>query len=444
MIFMSNKKIEGSLNPLFAILICLWMAVPFFQVRVGVLFLLLAFMAWLITTDLKWLINNLYLNLIFIMIFFVTFIPFLLVGELRYGEAGANAILISFPQFFIGIFINHYYMFYKKDYKTLGKIAFYFILFYTIGSLQTYFGLLIYPMASRQLATGLSAFSELYGRMGIGGFGFVYSGTFLLVAIVYTFIWKRNLLSLKYNILMIASMIVVFLMIFKASYATSLIIIFCGILLILLIRNKYSLMSMFLITMMSIPFMPRHVIADVLLGIANFNGGNSILKEKFTDLASIFLASSVDSQAGNRIDLYVSSLKVFLENPLFGIYGPFGDQNARLVGGHSGWLDLLAYYGLFTGIPLLIAFYANYKLQYSLFKKSKFHVYITIVYFLIFVFGLINPILYVYEIGFVLFCIVPAIPYIPYAFKANALTETNKEKSDHTSESIMASQYSPS
>lgn len=435
---MSNKKIESKLNQLFVILICLWIAMPFFRIRAGVIFLILIFLAWLVTTDLNWLTKKIYLNLVFVLIFFVTFIPYIIVGDLQYGEAGANAILISFPLFFMGLFINHYYMFYKKDYKTLGKIAFYFLVFFTFGSLQTYFGLLKYPMASRLLATGVSEFSEIYNLMGIGGFGYIYSGTFLLLSISYTYLRRRNLLSIKYRILIIFSIVVIILMLLRASYATSLIITFCGLVLILFVRNKLTLMITLLLIVIVVTFVSQSLIAEFFLIIANFFSENPILNEKFVDLASTFSYSSLDGQTGTRMDLYISSLKVFLENPLFGIYGPFGNQNARLVGGHSGWLDLLAYYGLFTSIPLFIAFYYNFKIHFSLFKKSKFNNYIAILYFLIFVFGLINPILYVYEIGFVLFCIIPAIPFIPYAFKTNTIAETNKEKSDQTNESFMA------
>lgn len=204
------------------------------------------------------------------------------------------------------------------------------------------------------------------------------------------------------------------------------------------------LMITFLFTVVFLTFSSDSLIADFLLSIANFFTGNPILEEKFKDLASTFIYSSIGGQTGTRMDLYTSSLNVFLENSFFGIYGPFGDQNASLVGGHSGWFDLLAYYGLFTSIPLFIAFYCNFKVQFSFLKKSKFHVYIAILYFLIFLFGLINPILYVYEIGFVLFCIIPAIPFIPYAFKTNTLVETNKEMRDQTNEDLMASQYSSS
>lgn len=436
--------IQYKLNQVAVILITMWIAIPFFRVRVGVIFFILLFVFWLITTDIKWLTNKLSLNLLFVLVFFSTFVPYFFVGGLQYGPAGIKTILVNFPLFFVGLFINHYYMFYKKDYKTLGKIAFYFLIFFSIGSLQTYFGLITYPMASRQLATGAPEYSEIYGLIGIGGFGFIYSGTFLLLAILYTFLRRRSLFSLKNNILMIFTIVVIFLMLLKASFATSLLITFCGLLLILFVRNKSTLLMTFLFAVIFIIFSSESLIADFFLAIANSFSGNPVLKEKFTDLASTFYSSSLNGQTGNRFDLYVSSLKVFFVNPLFGIYGPFGNQNASLVGGHSGWFDLLAYYGLFTSIPMFIAFYYNFKIHFRFLKKIKFHVYYAILYFIIFVFGLINPILYVYEIGFVLFCIIPAIPFIPYAFKTNALAETNKEKSDHTNEDIMARQYSPS
>jgi len=441
---MNITKVVNKLNQLFIILICLWVAMPFIRIRVGVIFFVIIFFAWLITTDLKWLTKKIYLNLVFVLIFFVTFIPYIIARDLQYGSVGANAILVSFPLFFVGIFINHYYMFYKKDYKTLGKVAVYFLVFFTIGALQTYFGLLKYPMASRELASGSSEFLEAYNRIGIGGFGYIYGGTFLLLAILYTFIRKRNLFSVKYRFFIVFPMVTIFLMILKASYAISLLIAFCGLILILFVRNKLTIIITLLTTMMVLVFTSNSLIAEFFLNISNFFSDNPILKEKFRELALIFLNSSLGGQTGNRLDLYVSSFKVFLENPIFGVYGPLGDRDARLVGGHSGWLDLLAYYGLFTSIPLFIAFYYNFKIHFNLFKKSKSHVYIAILYFLIFVFGLINPILYIYEIGFVLFCIIPAIPFLPYAFKTSEITETNKEKSDQTNESFMARQYSPS
>lgn len=441
---MINNKIVYKLNQIAVILICMWIAIPFFRVRVGVLFLIFVFFVWLLTTDLKWITRILYWHLLFVFAFFASFIPYIISGTLQYGPASPNIILVNFPLFFIGLFINHYYMFYKKDYKTIGKVAVYFLIFFTLGSLQTYFGLLKYPMASRQLATGLPEFSKMYSSIGIGGFGFIYSGTFLLLAIIYILLRKRNVFSVKYNILIIFAIVIIFLMVLKASYATSLIITFGGLILILFARNKLTIIITLLFTVIFLTFISRSLIAKFFLVISNYFSGNPILNEKFGDLASVFFYSSLDGQTGYRIDLYISSLQVFLANPFFGIYGPLGDQNASLVGGHSGWLDLLAYYGLFTSIPLFIAFYYNFKIQFNLFKKSKFNVYIAILYFFIFVFGLINPILYIYEIGFVLFCIIPAIPFLPHAFKINALVETNKEKSDQSNESFMARQYSPS
>lgn len=438
------NKIEYKLNQVAVIFITLWIAIPFFRERVGVIFFVLLFIFWLLTTDMKWLTKKLSWSLLFVLIFFITFIPYLIVGNLQYGAAGGNIILVNFSLFFVGLFINHYYLFYKKDYQTLGKIAFYFILFFTIGSLQTYFGLLTYPMASRQLATGLPEFSEIYGRLGIGGFGFIYSGTFLLLAIFYAMFRGNNLFSLKNKLLMRFAIVVIFLMLLKASFATSLLITFCGILLILFVRNKLTLLMTLLFSVIFITFSSESLIAEFFLTIADSFSENPVLNEKFTDLADTFHSSSLDGQAGTRVDLYLSSFNVFLANPFFGIYGPFGDQNASLVGGHSGWFDLLAYYGLFTSIPLFLALYFNFKIHFNILKKSNFHVYLTILYFLIFIFGLINPILYVYEIGFVLFYIIPAIPFIPYAFKKNALAETKKEKSVRTNENIMASQYSPS
>lgn len=418
-----NKDIsllKFRLNQIACIMMCMWIAIPYFRIRAGVAFLLLMFGVWLITTDLKWFTRKLTLDLVLIIIFFITFIPYILSGSLQYGAAGPKMILVNFPIFFVGIFINHYYMYYKKNYKVLGKIAFFFLLFFTIGSLQTYLGLLQYPMASRELAGALADNPELgnrYSLLGIGGFGHIYSASFLLVATSFLLKSNHHLYTIKSRIFVLVSVIPIFLMLLQASYATSLIILFLGLLSVLIVRNKFGLIILNTSAVLFFLLIPKTTWYKFFIGIADVFSWNNILNEKFLDLANSFLYGPGNGQTGDRIELYSTSFETFLSNPLFGIYGPLGNSNTGLLGDHSGWLDLLGYYGLFTVIPLALAVYVNYKKHLRFYQATSYYGFVIVIYLLILVLGIVNPIVYVYEIGFILFFIVPAIPFMGYLFK---------------------------
>ncbi|SFQ62590.1 hypothetical protein SAMN05421670_3069 [Psychrobacillus psychrotolerans] len=412
----TNKDIGSLLyrvNQIACILMCMWIAIPYFRIRVGVIFLLFTFIIWLITTDLKWLIRQWTLDLVFLLIFFTTLIPYIIVGSLAYG-------IVNLSIFFVGLFINHYYMYYKEDYRMLGKIAFFSLLFFTVGSLQTYFGLLEYPMASRELAGAVANHPEvgrIYDNLGIGGFGHIYSASFLLVISLYLNFKKNNLLPIKLKVFSIITVVTMFLMILEASYATSLIIVFFGFFMVLIIRNKSILILLITIGFMFFLLFSSILISPFFLKLAEIFSGNAILYVKFIELSNIFKNGAIVGQTGDRIELYLMSFQTFLENPLFGIYGPFGNTANAAIGGHSGWFDLLAYYGVFTAVPLFLILYFNYRKHMKFYRKSNFYSYIIVIYLLFILFGIVNPILTVFEIGFVIFCVVPIIPFMPFAFK---------------------------
>lgn len=424
--FISFKK---HINTLCCMFMCVWMAIPFFRVHTGVNVLLLFFLVWFVTTDLRWVFDKLSWDIIFIFIFFITFIPYYLFGNLEYGIYGSKIILVNFPLFFLGIIVNHYYMYFKKDYKVLGKIAIVSLTSYLIGSFQTYLGLLKYPMASRHLAGFVSQhleLKELYNSLGIGGFGHVSACGFVLIASIYLIRKKESKLGLKYRIISLFSIVIIFLMIIKASYTITLIIAFLGISLALLPKNhKVFALILYIITFLLV-LLPQRIIGKLLFIVADFFSNNEILHMKFLSLSNNFIYGGSLSESTNRVELYMTSLSTFLKQPLFGIYGPLGNSNNigyHTIGGHSGWLDLLAFYGLFAGIPLFFILFFNIKKNLTFYKGTKYYRYIFIAYLFFVIYGFINPVISVYEIGFVVLFVIPAIPFIPYVFN-----KTNIEK----------------
>ncbi|KDE46144.1 hypothetical protein [Geobacillus sp. CAMR5420] len=407
------------INRVIILLLSTWMVWPYFNNKIGIIPIFVIIVLWVITTDYRWLFEKWTPDLLLICVWFITFIPYVLTRNFTYGVIDPEYILTCFFLFVFGIFVNHYYMFYKKDFVTLGRIAFISLFMYLVGSIQTYLGLQKFPYASRTLATANHSLQYSYLGMGIGGFGFVYSLVFVTILSLY--LLKKNIprLGNMYKSLYILFIICLLLTIIKASYATALIFTFVGIILVFTIKGLRSLIIGVFLALIFILAIPKESIAEFLVNVAYLFKDNDIVYVKFMDLAETFLGESADSQTANRGHLYLTSLITFIQNPLFGIYGPFGNQDNGQIGGHSGWLDLLAMYGIFGSLPLFLAIILNFRKQLLFYSGHPYYVFLIIAQILFICFGFLNPVTYVYQIGFALFVVAPALPFLPYAFGRN-------------------------
>ena len=204
-------------------------------------------------------------------------------------------------------------------------------------------------------------------------------------------------------------------MILKASYAIPVILILTAVSLLMAFKSKKRACLLVLFGLLFLLVFPKTVIGDCILKMARLFKGN-VIGEKFTDLAEVFLNNELGGQTGTRIKLYSISFRAFLNNPFFGIYGPFGNINDR-IGWHSGWLDLMGLYGLFSSLPMFVGILTNFKKQLLFFSEHPYYKFLLVTQLMFMIFGLINPLTYVYQIGFALFFITPAIPFLPYTFE---------------------------
>jgi len=315
-------------------------------------------------------------------------------------------------------------MYYKRNYYVLGVIVVTSLIAFTIGSVQTYMGLELNPLASRILATSVSHFEEekvKLNQMGVGGFGYIYASGFLFLTLLYFVPKYRFKLRKIIKGIILVSLTAISFMILKASYTTVILIILSGILLVTVVRNKRMLVLTLVVIFVLILLIPQSSLGENILLFSKLFSGNSIVFEKLNDLGTSLLYNITTSQTNNRINLYMQSANTFFNQPLFGIYGPFGNINSS-VGGHSGWLDLLAFYGLFTGVPLVAILYTNFKKHLRVYREDRYYGYLVVIYFLFVVLGFINPVLYVYEIGFVLFMVVPSVPMISVEIRSKYLS----------------------
>ncbi|MFJ7638132.1 hypothetical protein ACIQZM_13965 [Peribacillus sp. NPDC097206] len=414
---LKTNSFLSNINKWIILFMCTWYSWPYFNYKLGVIPFLLILIIWFFTTDYRWVFQRIPLDLVMVIIWAITFLPYILTGGFLYGIVDGKYVMITFILFIGGIFINHYYMYYNNNDLVLGKVAFFSILFYVIASTQTYLGLKDYPLAARGLATGSDPLQQTYLSLGIGGFGFVYSAVFINILILYFVIKKVQDVNKFYKILCLFIYIIITTMLISASYATAILVLLTGTLLIVMIKGKKSfIFCMILVFLFLFLINPIEMIGYFLIESAKLFKTNEVISSKFLDLAQGFVSESVGSQTSGRGQLYLASLETFLRNPIFGIYGPFGHDFKSEVGGHSGWLDLMAYYGLFGSLPLFIAIFLNFRKQLRFYASHPyFHVLLT-AQLLFVIFGFINPIIYIYQIGFVLFVVGPSIPYLPYAF----------------------------
>ena len=188
---------------------------------------------------------------------------------------------------------------------------------------------------------------------------------------------------------------------------------FLGCALVLFVRRKrtFYILAIQFVCIMLIFSATEGFFSTIFFKLADVFDSNPVIYEKLRDLALTFGNLTIYSQTTNRIQLYYSSFRSFLSNPLFGVHGPFG-TSSYIVGGHSGWLDLMAYYGLFATIPLFLAIGSNFIKIIRINRHNESTIGILVVQVLFIALGIINPILYVYHIGLVVFLIVPSVPYI--------------------------------
>ncbi|MBL4954461.1 hypothetical protein RCG24_20910 [Neobacillus sp. OS1-32] len=422
----TNVNPLTTINEWIIILMCIWISWQYFNFKLGVLPFLALTAAWFISSDYRWAFKGLPLDIVMIIVWGLTFLPYMVTGNFFYGGLDIKYTIITFMLFTFGIFINYYYMYYNNNPAVLGKIVFFTMFFYLISSIQTYIGLKKYPLAARELATGSDPSQGTYSSLGIGGFGFIYSAVFLNIVILY-FVLINNRVSKKYKFFAITVCFMITIMLISASYATSLIIGFLGAFLVICVRDKkWFILSMILAVLFFIAF-PKEIIGYFLIDIAKLFDSSYVIQSKFLDLAQGFLGNTLGSQTSGRKELYLASLQTFLQNPFFGIYGPFGNAFHAKVGGHSGWLDLMAYYGLFGSLPLFAAIFFNFKKQLKFFSKHPYYRFLLTAQALFVLFGFINPITYIYQVGFILFVVAPAVPFLPQAFVKRNLEKGNRK-----------------
>lgn len=317
---------------------------------------------------------------------------------------GIDVYLLNYIRIGFSILMFDYYM-ELNDYKVIKKLTLVSIALIVFVCITTIKVLSTNKDAARILATGREDLAQnLHGI--IGTYGFIYSLVFICIVILGCFVdgtIKKN------KVLWILILGLLLITIFEASFMIAIILLAAISLLMIFKVNKFSHFLFLFLLMVIFIELCLPFISDGLIFLANSVESQS-MSMRFNELNQFIIDGNVGGTVdmGIRFNLYMISIKSFISSPLIGVGGFYGyDTRYFGIGGHSGFLDEIARYGILGTVSLFIGLIENMKYIYKKFDKKQKNIYMkcTVAFFSL---GFINTILFV-PIIVVVFFVVPGL-----------------------------------
>lgn len=134
----------------------------------------------------------------------------------------------------------------------------------------------------------------------------------------------------------------------------------------------------------------RDSVAGFLIDFGRSGILGDILSGKANDFA-VGLVQGSDAMNNTRLDLYAQSLKVFVENFLIGVHSV--PWSVGKVGGHSGWLDGLADFGILRYLPFVV-FLLGLRRPYGGSTSRQERTSYDTAYMALLLVGFVNPVIF--------------------------------------------------
>ncbi len=215
-----------------------------------------------------------------------------------------------------------------------------------VGSLLSLRVLLVDQTISRILAgEATEAEMQEYYSRGVGGYGTVYSTTFLCFGAIY---WLTHTKVKLDKILIIIYLATAYLFIIYASYTTAILITIAVSLVAMTSKIKPMMKSLVVVAAIIILiFLLWDPIIDLIISIFN-RLELTVVVRRLTQLTEATENNDLSSLA--RAQLYLKSWESFIAHPLVG---------SDVAGRHSQILDTMAYFGI-AGVlmPILLVYYS--------------------------------------------------------------------------------------
>lgn len=291
------------------------------------------------------------------------------------------------------------YIINNKDFKLCKSLCVCLYLSFLITTITTITGNMVFPHASRMMATGMADNPELlyqYYRYNIGGFDFVYSVALLIPIMIYVI---KNNREYRYPLLVLVFTSIY--SIYVSEYTTALLISLLGLSCFFMssvITRRHLKLYFIVIAVFALFFYT--VIPVILNAVADMLGSDDIAV-RLHDISDMILGKELDkgSDIATRQNIYMDSFMGFLENPIVGI------QENR--GGHSFVLGVLCYWGMFGFLMLYFLLRNLNKIFFKPFVNTSINGHICVFYALYLIVITLNPRVYLIV---PLFCI-PLVAY---------------------------------
>lgn len=257
-------------------------------------------------------------------------------------------------------------LFNKRD-NIVKPLLWIIVITYGITIATTIYGNIIFPGASRELATGMpgnEALYNIYRTMNIGGFLVVYCT--VLPTVILPYIFKSRAIPRVFTLLIF---LLILFFAYQTQYTTALLVCLSSAMFFFARKNLYPKdVIRYLLFFSVIAVFLWELLPGILFALSELLD-NPIFAERLNDIAGIL---SGDDNTGEdlkeRQDVYEMGINAFLDNPIIG--------SGKRVGGHSFVLDALSEFGLVGLIMLLVMIKKIYDLYAMPFKKEPFFGYL--------------------------------------------------------------------
>lgn len=392
-----------SANSILLYLLCIWYTTPWVayasssQVAVALAIL------WATTADWsalgKVIARNLWLG-----VWAAYLLILAIFGAWQYGQMELAIFALGVTLFVLPALLTDYYRCIDSR-STVRAALLVSVAGYLVGYAMSVNGLSQNPLASRLLATtDIDRFE--FTAIGIGGFGYVMAAGFVTIASLHLILRRRALKRLaRLLILLTLPAGIIFMVISQYTIAPILAILAAT---LLLLGNAPRALRFLLATVfMVVTFSAAGLLANAIDALASLLSMDWYSTHRLRELAGAMQGFGVGSETDLAIrrDLADRSLRALTEAPWF---GRTLDPTTTTIGGHNGWLDLLATYGIIGTIPLLAFLFSYARRRLADAAKEDWKALFWATALLFTAFGVVNPFVYVYDLGFAALFFVPA------------------------------------
>lgn len=398
---MEKKSLPHFFGILVILLYALWVIVPRFHYTISVVYIAVAMMAFFVVLCLSHTEYRMPIIVLFCLFAVLALLYFLIAFPMNLKKA-VLAFMEQFMMFVPAMLALYVHTRFDRREKGLLVVG--------IGALQLFVGavtlkaLVDNPMIARLLTSSTSEEVKdiTYRIQNIGGYGTIYSFVFIGILSV---VLLLRLPRMYQKLLCLIAFAFSFLILFRAQFGASIVLLCIGILLYFIFRNGISLKKVLVLVPLAIVIVFLPDIFRLLASAA----GEGVLQQRLTAIAALLEnRSTSDADLSLRIVYLKEGFETFFRSPVWG--NTIEENGVRLINlySHSSYLDLACSTGI-IGLAVYIKATVNASRMSlkNLMGDNRIAFYVALSVFVML--GMFNPNWGIYEISIILFLWIPLV-----------------------------------